>query len=677
MICWHFIVIPLTFVIQKSSWEVAFFTHFRATFHDVFWLAVHLLQLSRRHHEKWHPLLVLLVIACSYSNSVPPTAGHSEQLGNYEVRSPLNEDLTAIDCSHPQHLHKFSLSHQDCARTEEEEKEPEQIEMAILEQRKYFDVRGKSCAGRVSNFQCQCRNGSFVAEQRWAGTPDKSVQYEITAEQCREMHQTRTFMNHELMVNAENVIKFTSQGVIYTENWNKFCQGEAILNPNTTSYPRTPRKTKSDNDSTEKINTVEDKIVEMDIVRITLVDDIAIRFDEDKTKSEDLDAGREISCNANENGCDLGTVTYIWDNPVETCNMDLLRKITGHWNNTNFISENEGIIINGENAVRPNGCNFKATPTKFKNIFIVPADQLPSVTRHHLPFQVEDKNLPNFVDEKDQFEKWKAEKKMLKHRNEQKKKVCDRLTSNQEKENVIRQETGIIFPTDTLGIFTRAKGEAIEEFQCSITTVKPREMAHCTADLPVTYQDTEYYLAPFTRILTKATSMQPCSRLGAAEFLTQSGRWITAVPEISYTSLPKEKTETESEHTASAYTHGGIYSEDELRQYSNQILFPRQQKEVTSTLSAQRCMNGKRSCGFYKDKHSTKLIMYDTEFFHPISLIEGLPGELGHEMWSAVRPKIVDFVIITWLIYLSWKVICGAIFVGQKLKKHKTNNLNM
>jgi hypothetical protein len=143
-----------------------------------------------------------------------------------------------------------------------------------------------------------------LAEQRWANIPDINVHFEISTEECRRMHESKTFKDkrggkHILKINAENVVKFTSHGTIYTDDWNEFCQGEDVI----------------------ENGVVETKLVSMEVISITLRSNVSIRFTKDKSMGEDLDADMEIACSANMNGCDASTVTYSWKAPLETCNM--------------------------------------------------------------------------------------------------------------------------------------------------------------------------------------------------------------------------------------------------------------------------------------------------------------------------------------------------------------------
>ena len=295
-----------------------------------------------------------------------------------------------------------------------------------------------------------------------------------------------------------------------------------------------------------------------------------------------------------------------------------------------------------------------------------------SIANNLLPFQADDLNLPDFVIERDEFVKWQVEAKAKEHRKYQKSKVCRRLTTSKEQILFMNQKDGVILPTDKPGLFHRAKGEVIEVFQCSITRVQPREMDHCTTDFPVTYLGKEYFIAPTTRILSKSSPVQPCSRVGAPEFITESGQWVMAVPKVAYTSLPRTINEMEvgqeDDRIQTDNNHLGMYTKEDLKQYSHQLLFPRHQKELTSTLAAQRCTNGGHSCGFYNGKDSTVPIIHDSEVFDPISLFEGLPGKFGAAIWSAMIQYIDDFVRVIVIVFVSFK---SCIFVSYLVTKFK------
>ena len=109
-----------------------------------------------------------------------------------------------------------------------------------------------------------------------------------------------------------------------------------------------------------------------------------------------------------------------------------------------------------------------------------------------------------------------------------------------------------------------------------------------------------------------------------------------------------------------------------MQQYSSTILFSKEQKEVTASLTAQRCLNGERSCGFFNGQESTRPIIHDSDIFSPISLIEGLPAALGNALWSTLKPKIDDFVRISWIVYLVIKLVCFVIFLVKQGKSYKS-----
>ena len=157
----------------------------------------------------------------------------------------------------------------------------EEEESILLEKRSYEGVEGRSCAGRISTFQFQCWKGSFVSEQRWSDIPDIYPKLPISKEDYGRMHEGKYFNDergrkHTIQVNQESTIKYTSKGVIFTEDLNTYCSGEDVISD----------------------NAIEDGIVQMNIVSLTLKDNITMRFDEEGKRTEDVNMqnGFVMSC---------------------------------------------------------------------------------------------------------------------------------------------------------------------------------------------------------------------------------------------------------------------------------------------------------------------------------------------------------------------------------------------
>ena len=70
-------------------------------------------------------------------------------------------------------------------------------------------------------------------------------------------------------------------------------------------------------------------------------------------------------------------------------------------------------------------------------------------------------------------------------------------------------------------------------------------------------------------------------------------------------------------------------------------------------------------------KESTQPIIHDSDVFDPISFFKGLPGKLGAEIWSALIQYIDDFVRVTWLIFISFKLCIFVNYCVTKFKEHR------
>jgi hypothetical protein len=119
---------------------------------------------------------------------------------------------------------------------------------------------------------------------------------------------------------------------------------------------------------------------------------------------------------------------------------------------------------------------------------------------------------------------------------------------------------------------------------------------------------------------------------------------LLAVPKVAFTSLPQTRNELKVEEDS-------VEKEDDMKHYNFYT------EELTSTLAAQRCLNGGQNCGFYSGKETTQPIIHDSEIFDPISFFKGLPGQLGAEIWSAMTQYIDEFVRVTWMVYITFLLV--------------------
>lgn len=138
------------------------------------------------------------------------------------------------------------------------------------------------------------------------------------------------------------------------------------------------------------------------------------------------------------------------------------------------------------------------------------------------------------------------------------------------------------------GYIAFSRGEVVHLGRCISVPVTIRYTELCYNELPVTFNNSEYFLSARSRILQKIGTQIPCSLILPVQYqilekwyIVNRGLHETKTPDIinnklsenwTYKSLPKLLTT-------------GIYSTDELDKYRSKLMFPTEQLAVTNIIN--------------------------------------------------------------------------------------------
>ena len=149
---------------------------------------------------------------------------------------------------------------------------------------------------------------------------------------------------------------------------------------------------------------------------------------------------------------------------------------------------------------------------------------------------------------------------------------------------------GLYFKTERQGVYMRPKGDVVELFSCQEITAKPIHASVCSIQLPITVNGQDYFLNPADRTVSSTKTMVPCSAAGAAEYKSKSGRLISAIPNLIYRSPANlgswfhHEAESDGPEETKLTAHGySLYTEAELREYSQHLNFPKKIRALTSS----------------------------------------------------------------------------------------------
>ena len=582
--------------------------------------------------------LPLIVFSCMFVVTFPSP---------HFLPKPTDQLLAAADCLRPKHIAKIDATEECKNKIQESESEQKAEEIVtIIQYKDYFDGIGQSCEIKKSTFSFQCWQGAFVVEQRWERVPEISVANEVSKEECRRLHETLNYKDengrkYPIKDNSVNHIQYSSVGAVWSNDMNAYCDGTKSLDH----------------------GEIHNDLVVMNSVEITLRSNIKMRFSKDGKSSVNMDKGTQLECHMKSNGCEQKTVTYLWNPIDENCNFIEVKKAKGRFTQKqNFISMDENLFLKIKSESTE--CGMKMLKTNIPGISLV---KEPNMNNRIMKSSGEDDvNLVDFIIARDDYVAYLARYNLAQANKKHQTALCQYIAKTTEADIFISQDSGLVFPTGE-ATFVRAKGDVLDEFKCIPVTVTPRDTSTCSRELPVSYNGTDMYLIPGTRILTQSKTLVPCAKAGAAEFKTLNNFLVASTPKIIFTSQPNKRSlwtdpemdENNPEQTLLKDEKYSLYTEEEIRQYSHHLNFPRQIQELTSTLSVQRCMNG-QSCGEFASAGG------NTPFIHTSDL-----GMLENMDIMAIAKNFFYRGIINNFVFLydwSLRIVVGIHFVLWILK---------
>lgn len=132
-------------------------------------------------------------------------------------------------------------------------------------------------------------------------------------------------------------------------------------------------------------------------------------------------------------------------------------------------------------------------------------------------------------------------------------------------------------------------GEVAHIVKCVPVPVKIRHTERCYQELPVTYQNQSTFLRPKTRTLVKqGTIIELCNALLPQQYLIE-GIWYQLLPKPSYVREPQAlqpNQETRWKYVdAGSLATNGIYSQSDLENMRDHIMFPIEQPSILNTIA--------------------------------------------------------------------------------------------
>ncbi|XP_066589317.1 uncharacterized protein [Prorops nasuta] len=250
-------------------------------------------------------------------------------------------------------------------------------------------------------------------------------------------------------------------------------------------------------------------------------------------------------------------------------------------------------------------CGYPITKTEHPKLFIIDGS-----TEHHFfhDLEYDPKNLDIFVylNSKLIFLERHMRHQIINLYNEVAVKHCE--LSNQ----LLRTElsTQAIRPADFAYSFMKKKGymsyragETVHISKCLPVEVTVRETKECYQELPVSRGNISLFMTPVTRILVNTANKIQCNKIVAPMYYVND-QWIKLSPEI-HRVIPPEviASNLNINWTYEApinLASGGIYSDKDIKQLKEVIMFPLEKPTVLNTIA-------REATGHYSQNHGLQL----------------------------------------------------------------------
>ncbi|XP_071653561.1 uncharacterized protein [Temnothorax longispinosus] len=138
------------------------------------------------------------------------------------------------------------------------------------------------------------------------------------------------------------------------------------------------------------------------------------------------------------------------------------------------------------------------------------------------------------------------------------------------------------------GYMAVISGEAVHIIKCTPVDIKYRHTQECYQQLPVLKGNESYFLAPRTHILFKTGTQTTCSRIIPTMYLLNDG-WYRITPILEFSKPPTimkpNNKPTWQYNDPGPLAASGIYTNNELENLRDQIMFPAERNGILNTMA--------------------------------------------------------------------------------------------
>ena len=495
--------------------------------------------------------------------------------------------ITYFDCSQIQHLCTYKL--QDvCKPAPLTQPTNASQTYQLLQKGTVRKMSGHSCRVVSTKFTDYCGAYGHIKHVKM---PEIAVSRTISPQTCNNMIVTGKFISddgasHDVALQTENIIHTQELGSIELGDNSVTCRGMPL---------------------TVQGHVIQDITVTGQYTVTLIAQEFLVRGEQVEVVDGHITLPENI-CGMDKLGCTTHDTTYVWSKPHDLCEFESIRTIEVT-EESGFLIDRHNKIVLKKGALTSAGPNCPAGMIQHTNLYNIYL----AASNMRFPHVTDDADITTYVNGRDDYVLYQAENLV----NKQKRLLQGTLCKNRMEERgqqIIRVKGNQ---------FIKANGDSVEHFICVRRTGKIKGAPqHCYEEIPL---DDDTFVKISNRLVTRHGSAIPCNSHYGLKVQTLEGVWIEISQTIRQIATPDTVPLLDPGYQHEDLSAGGIYTEDELKSWSDKIMYGDLHQAIIKSITLGVC-NGQGTCPM-----SPELPAYNLDnLLNPAQILEGNINPIKH-----------------------------------------------
>jgi hypothetical protein len=384
--------------------------------------------------------------------------------------------------------------------------------------------------------------------------PDIELNVPVSSMECRDLVMKKKYTTldgktHKIALQEENIIKSQDLGLIHDEDDKVSCEGQGIR--------------------------IQDHLINdaVQVSQIKIVIQKEAYSTDAKGRVEVLGDHLRLpkTCKSVRGSCQTAGKTYFWTPPDSKCPLEKVRNVRMRPSGKYMVDDDNKVLLKILGQVpAPSKCpTTTIMTTEYPDLYLATEGNFPNLGN--------EVQIDTFVAALADYTMFHTEQEIQKAAIEAKEKLCQQK---------YQLEDGDIHRVDK-DHFASRKGDVAYLFQCKQKTGTVKTMETCYKDIPI---EPNGFVNALTKVFTEKSAPVRCNPNFPLEIHTNEG-WITLSPSPKQVQTPEKLPITHYLINHKDLVGGGIYTQDELKNWRDHLEDGTFQDAIMGTLTYGVCVN--------------------------------------------------------------------------------------